>query len=79
MFAAKFNDEFQGLLWAEAISTNTRITNIVATSNDVKSADEKFYKKVPMIYDHLMHFGRIGWVKLVLKKQINSKKKPLNV
>ena len=68
MFAAKFNDEFQGLLWAEAINTNTRITNIVATSNDVKSADEKFYKKVPMIYDHLMHFGRIGWVKIGAKK-----------
>ena len=70
MFAAKFNDELQGLLWAEAINTNTRITNIVATSsNDVKSADEKFYKKVPMMYDHLMHFGRIGWVKLVLRKK----------
>jgi hypothetical protein len=32
MFAEKFNDEFQGLLWAAAINNNTRITNIVATS-----------------------------------------------
>ena len=69
MFAAKFNDEFQGLFWAEAINTNTRITNIVTTSNDVKSTDEKFYNTVPMIYHHLMQFGRLGWVKIGAKQE----------
>jgi hypothetical protein len=70
MFAAKFNDEFQGLLWSDAaINTNTRITDIVATSNDVKSTDEKFYNTFLMIYDHLMQFGWLGWVKIGAKKK----------
>jgi hypothetical protein len=48
--------------------------NIVAASNDRKGADEKFYKKVPMIYDHLMHFGRIGWAKIGAKKKRTRRK-----
>jgi hypothetical protein len=60
MFAAKFNDKFQGLHQAEAIYSSTSIMNIVATSKDVKSAEDKCYNKFPMIYNHLMQFGRIG-------------------
>ena len=60
MFAAKFNDKFQGLHQAEAIYISTSIMNIVATSKDVKSAEDKCYNKFPMIYNHLMQFGRIG-------------------
>ena len=62
MISAKFNDEYQGLLWAECASTLTRITNIVSNSRNIKCPDWLWYGKQPTIYKHLVQFGRIGYV-----------------
>ena len=68
MFAPSFSDEFQGLLWAEATSTLIRLSNSVASTKDVKSADKLFYCHLPTVYKHLIQFGCVGWVKNSSKK-----------
>ena len=62
MISAKFNDEYQGLLWAECASTLTHITNIVSNSRNIKCPDWIWYGKQPTIYKNLVQFGRIGYV-----------------
>ena len=78
MLKAKFSDESQGLLWAESINTHTRLTNSVCNTNDMEnSPDWIFYGKCPEIYDNLVEFGRIGWVKIpgkILKLEAKATK-----
>ncbi len=69
MYAAKFSDETQGLLWAESVNTATRNTNTVYsfTTNSVysykcKCRDWLRYDRQPTLYPHLVQFGRIGYV-----------------
>ena len=62
MISAKFNNEYQGLLWAECASTLTRITNIVSNSRNIKCPDWIWYGKQPTLYKNLIQFGRIGYV-----------------
>ena len=62
MINAKLNDEFQGLLWAECANTMTRVTNVVSNSRNIKCPDWLWYGKQPTIYEHLIQFGRIGYV-----------------
>ena len=69
MIKAKFSEEAQGTLWAEAANTHTRLTNIVSNSSGSKCPDWKFYNKQPMIYRNLIEFGRIGYVTLEKKKR----------
>jgi hypothetical protein len=62
MITAKFSDYHQGLLWAEAVFTMTRITNLVSNSLNLKCPDWLWYGTQPTIYRHLVQFGRIGYV-----------------
>ena len=62
MITAKFSDYHQGLLWAEAVFTMTRITNLVSNSLNIKCPDWLWYGTQPTIYRHLVQFGRIGYV-----------------
>jgi hypothetical protein len=64
MMAAQLSTEAQGFLWAEAISTFTRLSNSVAFSNGEMCPDYKFYGQQPVIFQHLIQFGQVGLVKI---------------
>ena len=61
MYAAKFSDDTQGLLWAESVNTATRLTNSVYNYKG-KCPDWLWYNRQPTLYPHLVQFGRIGYV-----------------
>jgi hypothetical protein len=65
MLGAKLDDVFQGKLWAEAVFTATKLHNAVPNraSVGVQSPDELWYGESPKILDHLIQWGRIGFVK----------------
>lgn len=68
MTSARFSDEYQGLLWAESVHTSTRLTNIVCNTRGELCPDEMFYGTRPVIYKHLIQFGRVGYMKLGKKQ-----------
>ncbi len=74
MFLAKFMDEYQGRLWAEAVNTAKVLTNQAANSGNRECPDNLFYgtllPKLRHPYKHLKEFGRIGHVTIctMLKK-----------
>ena len=45
MLAARFNGETQGILWTEAVTTATKIGNMIATKDQTNSPFEKWYSK----------------------------------
>jgi hypothetical protein len=64
MLGAKLDDAYQAKLWAEAVFTATKLHNAVpnrATAG--KSPDELWYGETPKLLDHLIQWGRIGYVK----------------
>jgi hypothetical protein len=64
MLGAKLDDAFQGKLWAEAVFTATKLHNAVPNrASGAKSPDELWYGESPKILDHLIQWGRIGFVK----------------
>ena len=64
MLGARLDDEHQGKLWAEAVSTATRLHNAVPNRmHATKCPDELWYGEKPRILDHLVQWGRIGYVK----------------
>jgi histone deacetylase 1/2 len=64
MLSAKFTDEYQGLLWAEAVHTATRLTNSTVNSVTKKSPDDVFYGETNTRRPYKLYrqFGRVGWV-----------------
>jgi len=65
MLDAKLTDESQGKLWAEAVYTMTRVHNgTVTAAHGKKSHDEVFYGTKPQLYNHMVEWGRLGYVKL---------------
>ncbi len=64
MFLAKFLDEYQGRLWAEAVNTATVLTNQAANSVNRECPNNLFYgtllQRHP--YKHLKEFGWIGHI-----------------
>ena len=63
MLAARLNDEHQGKLWAEAVSTATKLHNAVPNQgNGGDSPDMLWYGEHPKILNHLVQWGRIGYV-----------------
>jgi Reverse transcriptase (RNA-dependent DNA polymerase)/gag-polypeptide of LTR copia-type/Zinc knuckle len=67
MLGAHLNDEHQGRLWAEAVHAATRLHN--AIPNRVGPApDEIWYGTESKILDHLVKWGRIGYVTNRLKQ-----------
>jgi len=63
MLAARLDEEHQGKLWAEAAYTATRLHNIVPNRAG-PAPDELWYGELPKIVDHLIKWGRIGYVKI---------------
>jgi hypothetical protein len=66
MQSAKLTDEYQGLLWAEAVHTSTRLTNSTINSVTKNGPDNMFYNDMNprggpdnKLYKQ---FGRVGWV-----------------
>ena len=68
MLGAKLSDEMQGKLWAEAIYTAMRLSNLVPSGTNDRSPDEQWYGRNPGIEENLVHWGTIGFV-TVWKKQ----------
>ncbi len=66
MYAAKFNNQYQGLFWAECAMT--RIINIVSNSKSAKCPDWLWYGLQPTLYEHLVEFGWVGYVTLSKKQ-----------
>ncbi|MFM8622139.1 MAG: reverse transcriptase domain-containing protein, partial [Holophagaceae bacterium] len=69
MLGAHLDETHQGNLWAEAVSTATKLHN--AVPNRVGAApDELWYgaHKGPRILEHLVQWGRIGYVTNRLKQ-----------
>ena len=62
MLDAGLTDEQQGKLWAEAIYTATRLSNIVVSERMEKFPDEVFYNHTPTLYPHLVEWGRVAFV-----------------
>jgi transposase InsO family protein len=62
MLDAGLTDEQQGKLWAEAIYTATRLSNIVVSERMEKCPDEVFYNHTPTLYPHLVEWGRVAFV-----------------
>ena len=62
MIGAQLTDQAQGRLWAEAVNTATRLTNITISSKAALSPDEQWYKKPPNLHGHLVEWGRVGHV-----------------
>ena len=64
MIGARLSRDYEQLLWAEAVYTATRLTNIVVnTYLKTLSSDELWYGTPPKLFDHLTQWGRIGFVK----------------
>ena len=63
MLGAMLDEEHQGKLWAEATYTATRLHNLVPNYRG-KAPDELWYGELPKIVDHLIKWGRIGYVKI---------------
>jgi hypothetical protein len=63
MLGARLDDEHQGRLWAEAVYTATRLHNAVPNSINKISPDQMWYGESQRILDHLVTWGRIGFVK----------------
>ena len=62
MIGAQLTDQAQGRLWAEAVNTATRLTNITVSSKAALSPDEQWYNKPPSLHGHLVEWGRVGHV-----------------
>lgn len=73
MLGARLDDHHQGRLWAEAVYTATRLHNAVPNRTGA-APDEQWYGAPPVIHDHLVQFGRIGYV-TIRDKQPKMKRK----
>jgi hypothetical protein len=64
MLAARFYRETQGILWAEVVTTATKIGNMMATKGQTNSPFEKWYgkDKNKSISEFLQSFGRVTYV-----------------
>ena len=62
MHSANFNAETRKKLWAEAINYTEAVHNSMATSRSVKGANELFYGKKASFQNHMVEFGRVGYV-----------------
>jgi gag-polypeptide of LTR copia-type/Zinc knuckle len=62
MIAAAWTKELQGKLWAEATKTAALLGNILPNTRSTVPPDEQFYGKQSELYNHLIEFGRVGYV-----------------
>lgn len=74
MLAAKLTDERQGELWTEAVNTATKLDNAVPNRNMVESPDYMWYGEQPKFLQHLVQWGRIGYM-TIRDKQAKLEKK----
>jgi len=59
MSGAGFTKRMRALMWCEAASTATKLSNIIVKTNETTSAYEKFYNKKPKYARNLRTFGEI--------------------
>ena len=62
MTAANWTDETKNLLRCEAISTASKLGDLLIKPGKMKSAHEEFHGKPSPLIPHLVEFGRIGYV-----------------
>ena len=74
MLGAHLTEEHQGRLWAEAVYTATRIHNSVPNRHG-DAPDSLWYGKPCTLLDHLVQWGRIGYVTIRDKKPNKMTKK----
>ena len=74
MLAAKLLDEHQGKLWPEAVNTATKLDNAVPNRNVSTSPDHVWYGEHPKFLQHLVRWGRLGFVTLRTKQAKLEKK-----
>lgn len=64
MLGAQLSHDHQSQLWAEAIMTATKLHNAVPNmASSPNSPDQLWYGEHPRILNHLVQWGRIGYVK----------------
>ena len=78
MLGAHLNDVHQGKLWAEAVYTATRIHNSVPNRNGA-APDSLWYGKPSTLLDHLVQWGRIGYVTIRDKRPNKLTKKSVKM
>ena len=74
MLGAMLDDEHQGQLWAEAIHTATKLENAIPNSRSNESPDYQWYSEHPGLLNHLVQWGRIGYITIHMKQNKLSKK-----
>ena len=72
---AKLNYIYQKMLWTEAVNTQERARNSMATMGSTTSPFKNFYGEKPKIIGSFSDFGRIGYVtkRENFKKQMTEK------
>jgi hypothetical protein len=64
MLGAQLSNDHQAQLWAEAVMTATKLHNAVPNqASSPNSPDMLWYGQHPRILDHLVQWGRVGYVK----------------
>ena len=74
MLSAQLDNKHQGQLWCEAVAMAMRLRNITPNRAVEKTPDELWYGEKLKLHDHLIQFGRIGWVKKPQYQQKLEKK-----
>ncbi|GAX17144.1 hypothetical protein FisN_UnNu082, partial [Fistulifera solaris] len=74
MLAAKLTDEHQGKLWPEAVNSATRLDNAVPNRNMKESPDLLWYGSQPNFLQHLVQWGRVGYMTIRDQQPKLSKK-----
>ena len=69
MLGAGLNEEHQGKLWAEAMNTATKLTNVAPTMATGKPPDEMWYGEYQNWTKHLKKWGQIGFVTIRIKQR----------
>lgn len=69
--AAELTKAIQNVLWPEAVRYANIIYNITTNVDDNKTPYKRFTGKPPKLYNHLVQFGRIGYVKIHKKVKTN--------
>ena len=74
-----FDDDFRKKFWCEAISTATKLDNIMARNMGSKPPCSKFFKEYPKYRNHLRIFGEMAVVanheKNLQEPKLNKEKK----
>ena len=62
MQEAKLSKQLQDVLWTKAVRCTNTVYNITYTEDDFKCPFERFVGHKPKITEHLVPFGRYGFV-----------------